>query len=114
MQDDVADIGFSTVFATLRGSIRETHLHVSSLVPWSTRRRGYRHTKDAAMANPAARAIFLLIGCEFCKSRSLLEGVGESYSKPPSGAARAPEPKNPHSIGFRGSPRSLGGGEQLA
>src|SRR5215510_16577572 len=62
MQDDVADIGFSTVFATLRGSIRETHLHVSSLVPWSTRRRGYRHTKDAAMANPAARAIFLLIG----------------------------------------------------
>src|SRR4051812_1556998 len=59
MQYDVADIGFCTVFATLRCSIRETHLHVSSLVPCSTGRRGCRHTKDAAMANPAARAIFL-------------------------------------------------------
>src|SRR5215831_10558224 len=59
MQDDVADIGFSTVFATWRGSIRETHLHVSSLVPWSTGRRDCRHPKDAAMATPAARAIVL-------------------------------------------------------
>src|SRR5262245_56938752 len=59
MQDDVADIGFYTVFATLRCSIRETHLHVSSLVPCSTGRRSGRHTKDAARATPAARAIFL-------------------------------------------------------
>src|SRR4029453_5737985 len=59
MQYDVADIGFCTVFATLRGSIRETHLHVSSLVPCATGRRGCRPPKDAARANPAARAIFL-------------------------------------------------------
>src|SRR5215813_6651508 len=59
MQDDVADIGFCPVFATLRCRIREIHLHVSSLVPGSTGRRGCRHTKDAAMATPAARAMFL-------------------------------------------------------
>src|SRR5215471_13670715 len=59
MQDDVADIGFCTVFATWRCRIRETHLYVSSLVPGSTGRRGCRHTKDAARASPAARAIFL-------------------------------------------------------
>src|SRR5207245_3714306 len=59
MQYDDADIRFSTVFATLRRNIRETHLHFSSLVPCSTGRRGCRHTKDAAIANPAARAIFL-------------------------------------------------------
>src|SRR5262245_47413881 len=59
MQDDVADIGFCPVFATLRCSIRETHRHVSSLVPCSTGRRGGRHTKDAARAPPAARAIVL-------------------------------------------------------
>src|SRR5215510_16497695 len=59
MQDDVADIGFCPVFATWRCRIREIHLHGSSLVPCSTGRRGCRHTKDAARANPAARAIVL-------------------------------------------------------
>src|SRR5215475_3609851 len=59
MQDDVADIGFCPVFATLRCRIREIHLHGSSLGPGSTGRRGCRHTKDAARANPAARAMVL-------------------------------------------------------
>src|SRR4051794_6267274 len=61
MQDDVADIGFCTVFATLRCSIRETHLHVSSLGPGSTGWRSGRHHKDAAIADPAAIAIFVAL-----------------------------------------------------